>query len=207
ARISTRTRPDGTETPYEANASYFSALGDGRHEGTDRQIAAFLCSQTIPLSLAGVPAVYLHSFTATPNDLQAVEATGRARSINRRKWDAEELEGVLADTTSPAHRVFTELAHRLRVRAAHPAFHPAAPQRVLDLGEELFALERTAPDGSERVLALHNVQNRRIALPGKRILSLLEGKKTATDLLHGAAFRPRTGIALDPFQALWLIPA
>ena len=84
--VSVRTLADQIDKPYEINISLFDAL-KGTRRGEDQwQIQRFLCSQIIMLGMRGIPAVYIHSLLATPNDLAGVERTGRTRSINRRKW-------------------------------------------------------------------------------------------------------------------------
>ena len=55
-RVNTRRKPDGSDVPYELNITYFDALGDGG-EVTDQQVARFICSQTVPMALQGVPAI------------------------------------------------------------------------------------------------------------------------------------------------------
>ncbi|CAG0910717.1 unnamed protein product, partial [Cyprideis torosa] len=49
--ISTRAKPDGSESPYELNISYFDAMRDPDTDFDQWQIPRFLLSQTIPLSL------------------------------------------------------------------------------------------------------------------------------------------------------------
>ena len=117
-QVSTKRNADGSDSPYELNITYFDALG-----GDEHQIDRFLCSQTVMLGLKGVPAFYFHSLTATPNDHDGVEATGRARSINRKKWNVDELENELHGTGTTA-RVFSELRRRIQIRTRQKAFHP-----------------------------------------------------------------------------------
>ncbi|HBE68195.1 MAG TPA: alpha-amylase, partial [Planctomycetaceae bacterium] len=64
-RFSTRRAPDGTERIYEVNVSLFEAM-KGTVKGEDEhQVARFIASQTIPLGVEGIPAVYIHSLLAT----------------------------------------------------------------------------------------------------------------------------------------------
>lgn len=86
---------DGSEEPYELNATWFSALAspDAASRGPDDlDRARFLCSQTITLCLRGVPAVYVHSLLSLLNDLAGVTATKSNRANNRRKLDAGDVE-------------------------------------------------------------------------------------------------------------------
>ncbi|MEM7594479.1 MAG: sugar phosphorylase, partial [Cyanobacteria bacterium P01_A01_bin.83] len=82
-KISMRSKPDGSQSPYEINISLFDAL-KGTAKGEDEwQIERFLCSQTIMMALEGIPAIYIHSLLATPNNYAGLEQTGRNRTINR----------------------------------------------------------------------------------------------------------------------------
>ncbi|MEO2017418.1 MAG: sugar phosphorylase, partial [Fuerstiella sp.] len=86
-RISTRRGADGAEHVYELNVALFDAL-KGTIDGPDNwQVDRFLCSQTVMMGLEGIPAFYIHSLLATPNDVNAVERSGQNRSINRHTWD------------------------------------------------------------------------------------------------------------------------
>ncbi len=59
-KVSMRTKPDGSESPYELNISLFDAM-KGTVRGEDKwQVQRFLCSQTIMMSLEGIPAFYIH---------------------------------------------------------------------------------------------------------------------------------------------------
>ena len=121
---------DGSDSPYELNITYFDAMR-GNGDPDPLHVQRFICSQTIPLVLKGIPAVYFHSLTATPNDVEGVKRSGRARSINRRKWSQKELEDALKDEKSTTARVFREYTPLLQLRSQHAAFHPDGNQRIL----------------------------------------------------------------------------
>lgn len=200
--VSTRSAADGTETPYELNVSYFDALGGPRVAKTV-QAARFLCSQTIALALRGVPGVYFHSLTATRNDLEGVRATGRARSINRHRWDDRALRAALADPRRTTAGVFTEYVRRLRLRARHAAFHPDGPQRVVDLGPAFFAVVREAPDGRERVLAVSSVTANPGALDVAEAFPETDGGKGCPDWLSGKS-SSAAAVQFAPYQTRWI---
>jgi len=207
-QVSTKTGPDGVETPYELNITYWDACADPDAREDTHHAARFLCSQTIPLALRGIPAVYFNSLFAAPNDHEQVKATGRARSINRRKWRIEELEAIIARTEETPGRVFQEYLRRLRVRRRHRAFHPDGAQRVLDLGEPVFAVERVAPDESDVVVALHNLTPRTVRVQAAEQSPALAGapavRNILTDRLVG---RNRKPVTLAPYGCAWLTPA
>ena len=203
AEVSTQRNSDGSDSPYELNITYFDAMR-GNGDPDPLHVQRFICSQTIPLVLKGIPAVYFHSLTATPNDVEGVKRTGRARSINRRKWSQKELEDALKDEKSPTARVFREYTRLLQLRSQHAAFHPDGAQRILELGESLFAVERTSPDGQETLLAISNCTAQPVLAP----IDQLELKSSAhkwQDLIRNKS--PETvdnTIRLEPYQSVWL---
>jgi len=78
------------------------------------------------------------------------------RSINRRKWDQAELEALMENPDSETGQVFRRYQRLLQIRRRQRAFHPEAPQRLLATSAGVFGLERTALDGSQRIIALFN---------------------------------------------------
>ena len=194
---------DGSESPYELNSTYYSALSDPKDEILGE--ARFLCSQSVALSMRGIPAVYFHSLCATPNDLSGVKKTGRNRTINRKKWEFAELEELLEQKEGQALRVFEWYTRILRRRSACPAFHPEAPQEILDFGPSIFALERASLDGSQVVLCLFNFQGKETTVPDLDRLRLLFPGGKARDLISDGEIDLQEGeFALRPYQALWL---
>jgi glycosidase len=160
-RVSYKTNPDGSRSVYELNISYFDALSDpAGDEPLGVQVARFIVSQAIMLSLAGVPGIYVHSLLGSRSWQEGVARTGHNRTINRQKLGRADLERELADAASLRSRVFAAYRHLLRARASDPALHPYGHQQVLFLDDAVFALLRTAPQGDSRVLCLHNVSPR-----------------------------------------------
>ncbi len=43
------------------------------------------------LAMQGIPAIYIQSLLGCENDYDGVEKTGMARSINRKKWNEEDI--------------------------------------------------------------------------------------------------------------------
>ena len=86
------------------------------------------------MALEGIPAFYIHSLLATPNDHERVRRVGYNRAINRHQWDYTALEDRLEDPNSQQARVLTELLRRIDIRTQQKAFHPNAAQTTLDLG-------------------------------------------------------------------------
>ena len=99
-------------------------------------------------------------------------------------------------------------ARLLRARAASPAFCPYGAQQVLDGGQALFALLRTAPDGDARVLCLQNVSSQPCApaLDLKAIFGLAGHGGSLHDIItgHRLPLDPANPLSLSPYQTLWL---
>jgi sucrose phosphorylase len=165
-QVSYRTRPDGSQAPYELNITYFEAVSDPAAP-PEANIQRFLLSQAVPLVLQGTPAIYFHSLVATPNWHEGLAQTGRARTLNRRKWNLDELEALLADPATISARVFSAYRRFLELRHAQPAFHPRGAQKVIKLEPGVFAVERTAPKElpGQQILALFNFSPEVIAVP------------------------------------------
>lgn len=201
--VSMKANSDGTESPYELNITYFDAMGDNPETVTDQHIARFLCSQTVAMSLRGVPAVYFHSLTATRNNYAGVEETGRARTINRLKWNEDELETLLADSGSTAAKVLKEYCNRLHIRSQCKAFHPDAGQQVINIGPEWFVVEREWKD--ERVVCISNFTDEYRELKVDDQLYRLNRTDTCTDLLTGRRYMGDGKVLpFEPYQTVWL---
>ncbi len=199
--VSTRTNADGSESPYELNITYASALSEPGDEESGRR--RFLCSQALALSLKGVPAVYLPSLFGAPNDDEGVRATGRNRSINRKRWDADELAGLLG-AEGEFRLVFHDYLMLLRRRSEYPAFHPNAGQTVHHCGDEFFVVERFS--GDQRILCVYNFTPEKRVFRGLSGVESLSGVDTFHEIIGGKTLRPRKrGLPLDAFQAVWLL--
>ena len=160
-KISMRKNADGTESPYEINISLFDAM-KGTAKGEDEwQIERFLCSQTIMMALEGIPAFYIHSFLATSNDYAGATKTGRNRSINRYKWNYQELKKRLDDPNSPQAIVMQEMSRRIQTRRRQPAFHPNATQYTLHpMNKALFAFWRQSIYRDQSIFCINNLSDR-----------------------------------------------
>ena len=202
--ISMRRRPDGTESPYEVNISLFDAL-QGTVQGRDEwQIERFICSQTIMMSLECIPAFYIHSLLATPNDRDLMQQTGQKRSINRHKWRYEDLEQRLQDPESPQSIVLKELCRRIQIRRQQPAFHPNATQYTLHpMNRAIFAFWRQSMTRDQSIFSIHNLSHK----PQKLRLSYLNlvGTDEWCDLISGQTLTDIYGtLVLEPYQSMWL---
>jgi sucrose phosphorylase len=202
-QVSTKANSDGSESPYELNITYFDALGDCPDSVTEQHLARFLCSQTIAMELCGVPALYFHSLTATRNDLEGVAETGRARTINRRKWNEEELNALLSDARSPTARVLQACLNRLQLRAQHKAFHPAARQQIINLGPEWFVVVRERRQAHVVCISNFTAEYRELKVDER--LYRLSRADSCSDILTGNRYMgDGKVIPFDPYQTVWL---
>ncbi|WP_163710697.1 sugar phosphorylase [Mangrovibacterium lignilyticum] len=196
ARVTTRQLGD-KHVPYEINVTYFDAL-KGTKEGIDEyQVKRFLLSQTIMLSLQGVPAFYFLNLFGLPNDYEGLKETGVNRSINRRKFTLEEINSLLEDY--PQHSaILAELNKRTGIRRNMIAFSPETQQLVIDLGNEFFCVLRKTVHMEDSVVCLYNLTNQKqsVMLPA----GLME---FCRDVLTWELLNPDS-IELKPYQSLWL---
>ncbi|WP_137701757.1 sugar phosphorylase [Marimonas lutisalis] len=201
--VSMRALPNGQEEPYELNCSLFDAMRF-TFKGSDmHHLQRFLCSQTIVMSLEGIPAFYIHSFLATPNDHDAVARRGMNRAINRHRWHYPDLLECLADPASDQARVMHGLSERLRIRARQPAFHPNATQFTLAMDDRLFGVWRQSLDRHQSIFAIHNVSSETVLVSPSRI-NLIEGDLWV-DLLSGEDIHPAgPEIPFAPYQCRWI---
>ncbi len=201
--VSMRSNPDGSDTPYEINITWFEAMRGTRRGPDPWQVARFLCSQAIMLSLQGIPALYIHTLTSTLNDVEGVERSGRLRSINRRRWQRSELDLLLDNTANPTHYIFHALCRLLEQRRQEPCFHPSAAQRVLVSSPALLAIERGPLADGRRLLALYNVTDNPLPLSeaGEAVTQALEQHRWRS--LDPAG--PNVDETLPPYAARWLV--
>ena len=203
-KISMRQKSDGTESPYEINISLFDAL-KGTAQGEDEwQIERFLCSQTIMMALEGIPAFYIHSFLATPNDYAGVAKTGRNRSINRHKWNYEELEPKLNDPNSTQAIIMSEMSRRIQIRRCQPAFHPNATQYTLHpMNSALFAFWRQSIHRDQSIFCISNLSDRtqELHLSDINLICI----DPWHDLLSGQIIEDISDhFILQPYQCAWI---
>lgn len=194
-KVSYKSNPDGSQSPYELNITYFDALKGTAKAIDSFQVERFLASQIIMMTLRGVPAFYIHSLTATPNYLEGVAQTHQNRTINRRKWNIDEWSEFLKNET-PQKKVFRSLQKLITIRKELKAFHPDARQKILDLGEIFFGLLRVAKEGQKIILIanLTGVESS-YKLPQKYI-------SFTTDLISQSEM---LNYSLQPYQCVWLV--
>ncbi|WP_419664106.1 sucrose glucosyltransferase [Desulfosarcina variabilis str. Montpellier] len=192
--VSTKQNPDSSQSPYELNITYVDAILADTHSGN---ADPFIASQAIQYSLPGVPATYIHSLLGSRNWAEGVHQTGRARTINREKLDADQVINALHNPSSFRTRVFSAYLKLIRLWKQQPAFHPGASFRILDVDPGVFAIRREG--GGQVLYALANVT------PTRRPIDIgpLGIVPPFTDLVSGLRIGT-TKWELAPYQYAWL---
>jgi sucrose phosphorylase len=191
------------EVPYEMNTTLFCAL-KGTIDGPDAlQVDRFIASQTIMMSVEGIPAFYVQSFLASENDEALAAATGQNRSLNRKQWQVDEVDAQLGDNETDMAKVFYELRRRLAIRKQQKAFHPDATQFTLHIKPGMFGFWRQSLDRQQSLFVVTNITNT------QKLLSLrdmnLYGSAGWVDLLSGGAIDPENEeLELAPYQSVWI---
>ncbi|MCR9276396.1 MAG: alpha-amylase family glycosyl hydrolase [Pseudomonadaceae bacterium] len=193
--VTRRTLPDGSERAYELNIALFSAFG-----GSIDSVPSYIAAHQLMLALQGLPAIYLHSLLGTPNDLEAVERTGRTRSVNRGRWQMSDLDAMLASEHNVHRIVFTAMTNLIALRRAQSALSPAASQTVLSYSQDQLVFERRAPNQRLLIVASFADVPSELAKPS----SLATESGVLTDLLTDERFALAASIPLAAGQVRWL---
>ena len=200
---SARSLGGGRKAVYELNITYFDAL-KGTTDGVDEhQVARFICSQLVAISLQGIPAVYVQSLLASHCDHEAVDQTGHLRAVNRRRWSYDDVSQRLEDPYQAACQITQAVRHALHTRRRHAAFHPEAPQRVHRMGDHVFVFER-GPFGpsNDHVLVVANMTRQ---LQTVFIPETAASEGDPQQLLVDAPLDPDTRrIELGRYQVAWV---
>ena len=120
---------------------------------------------------------------------------------------SSELETLLDDGESHYSRIFQWYSRTLRMRAGCPAFHPDAPQEIMQMGDPIFALRRDSLDGALSVICLFNFRGGGNQDRGDGSSEGNFPANKARDLISGGEIdwsESSDGLVLRPYQALWL---
>ncbi len=194
--VSYRTLSDGEERPYELNCTFLDLISR-ETEDVASTVSRFVTSQAIVLAMPGVPAIYIQSLLGTRNDLQGVERSGRARSINRSRHDYSDVVTALSRTESLEARIFERLTHLIRMRRQQDAFDPYAPFEVLDHGDSIFAIRRGDPMSGATITCINNLTDKDVLL---EISDVVSGQE-----LLGGANVPAGKHLFPPYAVWWLL--
>lgn len=204
--VSMKSNGDGSESPYELNTTWFSALNPPDSDEPDQlKVTRFIASRAIALVLRGVPGIYMLSMFAKANDLDAVAKDGVYRSINRSALYEDRLMHMTLDRNSLQRKIVSHYLDMLEARGNELAFHPNSPQDVMDFGPNVFVLKRMTTDGSSTVLCVTNVTADMQMLRIPRADLDMPGDKFEA-LLTGYSFKPASDIwelELKPYEVAW----
>ena len=197
-RVSYKQNGDGSHSPYELNITYVDAMIDPQ-QSQEWQIARFILSQMIAMSLAGVPAVYIHSILGSRNDLAGMQESGRNRSINRAKLHLEQVQTELTAPHLFRSQIFAQYRQLLQIRTQQGAFHPNAKQQAVDLeNDALLGVLRDNEKTNARILAVFNLSDQIHAVDVSHWLG-----NAVTDLV--TTTKQSNYIQIEPYQGMWLV--
>jgi sucrose phosphorylase len=192
--ISTRRTTDGKDIPYELNITYFDALKQTIDGSDDFQVERFLCSQTVLLSMKGIPALYINSLLGASNYTEGIELSGMSRTINRQKWNLDDLIEKLNGDSSQS-KVFKSLKELIRIRKNIPEFHPDANQQIITDNRFLFVIKRDYG----KLISVSNITKHEQIIDKK---GLFGGKTELNDLISNTRFTELE--VLKPYQTIWV---
>ncbi|MDC7237086.1 MAG: alpha-amylase family glycosyl hydrolase [Sphaerochaetaceae bacterium] len=186
--VSYKMEEDGNKSPYEMNINFFDALKISGEVNQDLEVKRFLASQSILLSLKGVPGIYIHSLIGSRNWIEGVKLQNSNRAINREKIELNHLEEKINDPTSLRNHILNGYKELLNLRINNKCFSPKANQKIIEnIDKRVFALERYHEN--ESVLCLTNVSCDKV-----------ETRFKDYETLNGTPFNG----TLDPYQVAWL---
>ena len=201
--ISHRRLKDGSEIPYEINISWWSAMADGGIDPGHLQIERFLMTQLLVLALPGIPAFYLPSLLATPNDLAQFRRTGHRRDLNRPIFRHSTLDNRLQDPHDPASIVLDQLRNAMAIRSTLNAFEPDSPMQMLsDAREDAVILQRG--HGPDAIWAIHNLTPSRLNIRPNDLAAASPGVRWSDQLKEEQALDQTSALLLAPFEVRWL---
>ena len=202
--VSHRRMSNGQDQPYELNISWWSAMSNSGPDSTRFQFERFLLSQVFTLSLKGVPAFYLPSILASPNDLDSFRKTGQRRDLNREKFEADKLLDLLKNFDSSASKNISYLNHIVKVRSRLRAFHPEMSMKCIVTNISNCVILQRGLD-EDRVYVVCNMSDRylNISLLNELELPALSFKKHLIDNITGSYLNTES-FKLNPYQVVWI---
>ncbi|WP_380169194.1 alpha-amylase family glycosyl hydrolase [Jannaschia sp. R86511] len=195
--VNERTAADGSRHPYELAVSWADVMAAGHDE--EQAMRRHLSSHALALALRGVPLLYLNSLVAAANDTETFAATGHGRDLNRRRWDATDLDARLATPGSRESTALAGISAMLQVRREHAAFSPDAGQVVHGEHPALVVVERVPAGGCRAAVAV-NVSAEPVPLDlPEGTWARIDGGADASGSAAGH------GDLLAPFENAWFV--
>ena len=202
--VSHRRMSNGQDQPYELNISWWSAMSNCGSDITLFQFERFLLSQVFTLSLKGVPALYLPSILASPNDIDTFRKTGQRRDLNREKFEANKLLVLLKNFDSPASKNISYLSHIIKVRSRLSSFHPEAYMKCLYTNiENIVVIKRGLKDESVYVICNFSEKYLNLSILNDINSIELSANKRLIDNITGSLINADK-LELKPYQVVWV---
>ncbi len=176
----------------------------GVEQGDVHAIARLLLLYGVVLASGGIPLIYLGDEVATPNDHGWQEDPHKAsdsRWLHRPPRDDARC-AQRHDPSTPAGRMFTGLTHLIGLRRHLPALSGGALTPFWTQNPAVLGFRRGGD--AAWVLVLANFSEHPQAVD-HRVLAAMPGG--VVDVVGGGGFDLRTGLTLQPYQQLWLVPA
>jgi len=193
ALLSYKDTKDGA-VPYEINCSYLSAVAPPSLGTVEERARAFLCCHAVLFALAGLPAVYFHSWIGSEQWTEGLRLYGYKRAVNREKPPIDRVEAELEDEDSLRAAVYSGFEKMLAFRRNEGPFAPGVPQKILPADGPVFALARGPDPAGRTVLCLQNFGSRPA---GYRIVGAPAPEVLARRGIGGA-------IPLAPHETRWI---
>jgi len=193
-KVSYKSNPNGTKTPYEINCNYLSLLR-GEENNLELGIKRTILAHAVLLAMPGLPAIYFHSIFGSENDIEGMKTSGINRRINRQKSNYDELVASINQSNSTRNRVLSAIKKLLQVRSTEKAFNPYAPFLIRESVNGVFNITRLDREGKEKLCTYFN-----FTLTEKHVV--LDKRITCIDLLKSETFTGK--IKLKPLEFKWL---
>lgn len=183
-----------------------SALEEQDPASTELALRRIELLHGLALSMGGLPLLYLGDELGTRNDYGFRSHPQRgadSRWAHRPEFDTS-AAARRHDPASVEGRVFDSLSEMVRIRASHPAFGAGSVTVVhepADLG--VFAVTKREPAANDEVTIVANFTDRAIVASAGELA--LDSGSLYEDLRSGRAYPPSGGIAVAPYDLLWLI--
>jgi amylosucrase len=173
----------------------------GLEQGDPHAVARILLLHGITMAAGGIPLIYLGDEVGTLNDPGYLNDPGKAgdsRWVHRPQRDGARY-ALRHDLGADPGRIHAGLMHLARLRAAVPEFAGGALVGFRTHNTGVLGFSRPGPRGAVLVLANFSALPQKI---GSGVLQALPGG--ATDLLTQLHHPLHQGLALAPYQQMWL---
>lgn len=195
--VSYRSDPDGSVSPYELNCSYIDLLSAPEVDDVLRTKRMML-TQAVMLAMPGVPGIYFHSMVGSRNYHHGVKMSGVNRSINREKFNLQELETRLKKEGSLEASIFKSYKQLLSIRIGESAFDPFGTFFFTQPHPALFCIHRENRDDGIRLMTIYNFS-------GEDVIFVLHNYLIipATELISDSVIE-QAEVKIEAYGVMWL---